>query len=360
MTINSPTTPPVPRRRRRSRSFPWFFLGLLVVSGVSFWQSWAWWRWAIAPQGNTSQLIQVQIPAGTSTRQIGQDLESLGLIQSRQAWQLWSLWLKVTEPQGSFKAGTYQLGVNQDLPAIARKIWQGEVVQTTVTIPEGWSLRQMADYFASLGLFSAEEFLEASKKIPTDKFSWLPANIPYLEGYLYPDTYFLSSTEPKPEDVINQMLERFETVALPLYKNAKAPLNLSLNDWVTLASIVEKEAVIAKERPLIAGVFVNRLQRGMKLETDPTVEYALNIRQTKEEPLTLQQIKTPSPYNTYLNTGLPPTAIAAPGLNSLQAVLQPEKTDYIFFVANYDGTHVFSKTLKEHEAATQQIRKNQP
>lgn len=343
-------------RRRRPRRFPWFLLFLLTVSGVGFWQGWAWWRWAISPQSLTNQPVQVQIPAGTSAQQIGRDLEELGLIHSRKAWKIWSVWLRLSDRGGSFKAGTYQLDLKTELPAIAATIWQGDVVQTSVTIPEGWSLRQMADHFESLGLFSAEEFLAATKKIPTDKFAWLPPNIPYLEGFLYPDTYFLNSTEPKPEDIIVQMLERFETVALPLYKNAKVPLNLSLNEWVTLGSIVEKEAVIPAERTTIAGVFINRLQRGMKLETDPTVEYALNIRQTKEKPLTLQQVQTPSPYNTYLNTGLPPTAIAAPGLESLKATLNPAQTDFLFFVAKYDGTHVFSKTLKEHEAATKQIR----
>jgi len=111
------------------------------------------------------------------------------------------------------------------------------------------------------------------------------------------------------------------------------------------------------ERPRIAGVFVRRLRLGMKLESDPTVEYGLNIQQTPDQPLTLNQVRTPSPYNTYLNRGLPPTPIASPGLASLKATLAPENTEYIFFVARYDGTHVFSRTLAEHEAAVVAIRK---
>ncbi len=126
---------------------------------------------------------------------------------------------------------------------------------------------------------------------------------------------------------------------------------------MTLASIVEKEAVVGSERPLIAGVFFSRLQKGMRLESDPTVEYALGIRQTADQPLTFAQVKTVSPYNTYLNPGLPPGPIASPGLASLKATLAPEKTDYLFFVARYDGTHVFSRTLQEHEAAVTKIRK---
>jgi len=360
MTTNSDTTSTKKARRRRSRRLPLFFFCLVVVSGVSFWQSMSWWRWVISPVTGESQAVQLQIPEGTSTEQIGADLESVGLIRSQKAWKLWSTWLRLSDAKGSFKAGTYQLDFNQTLPAIATTIWQGDVVQSSLTIPEGWSLQQMADYFEAQGLFSAEEFLEAAQNIPTTEFSWLPADIPYLEGFLYPDTYFIPADAPSPDQIIAQMLQRFQDVALPLYEEATVPLDLTLNEWVTLASIVEKEAVVPEERETIAGVFINRLQRGMRLETDPTVEYALNIRQTKEKPLTLQQVRTPSPYNTYLNTGLPPTAIAAPGIASLKATLSPEDTDFLFFVAKYDGTHVFSKTLAEHEAATEAIRASIP
>ena len=120
--------------------------------------------------------------------------------------------------------------------------------------------------------------------------------------------------------------------------------------------MVEKEAVVPQERTLIAGVFTNRLQKGQRLESDPTVEYGLNIRQTADKPLTLKQVRTPNPYNTYMNAGLPPTAIAAPGKASLEATLNPDSTDYFFFVARYDGTHVFSRSLAEHERAQGQIR----
>ena len=290
-------------------------------------------------------------------KQIGADLYDVGLIRSKKAWKLWSLWLKISGNDGSFKAGTYQFNFQDSLPTIATKIWTGEVVQTSTIIPEGWSLNQMAEYFENNGLFSAEAFLQAVKDdIPYDKFAWLPPNLPHLEGYLYPDTYFLTSNSPEPGEIIDQMLSRFEEVALPIYQNAEVPLDLTLREWVTLASIVEKEAVVAEERETIAGVFVSRLQRGMKLDTDPTVEYALSIRQTKEKPLTFEQIEVDSPYNTYRYTGLPPTAIASPGLASLKATLNPAETDYLFFVARYDGTHVFSKTLAEHEAATREIR----
>ncbi|MBW4650657.1 MAG: endolytic transglycosylase MltG [Kastovskya adunca ATA6-11-RM4] len=340
-----------------------YYLAILpVVVGICAWQSWAWWSWAKAPVAETQAnsavepIVQIQIPPGTPTQQIGKDLQASGVIRSAEAWKLWAYWMQLRDRQGGFKAGTYKLSLNQPLPAIADKIWTGEVTQLAFTIPEGWSLTQMATYFESLGYFSAQEFLNAASQIPEDKYPWLPKGLPHLEGYLYPDTYQLPSDRVTPELVITQMLNQFEQVALPLYQQGQNQTNLTFPQWVTLASIVEKEAVIPTERNTIAGVFSSRLRRGMRLETDPTVEYGLGIRQTADQPLTYNQVRTPSAYNTYLNPGLPPTPIASPGLASLKATLSPENTDYLFFVARYDGTHVFSKTLEEHEAARNAIR----
>ncbi|MGB0561417.1 MAG: endolytic transglycosylase MltG, partial [Spirulinaceae cyanobacterium] len=150
--------------------------------------------------------------------------------------------------------------------------------------------------------------------------------------------------------------------ALPPFEqhNAEAETPLPLLDWVTLASLVEKEAAVDEERATIAGVFFNRLERDMKLEADPTVEYAFGLTQTPDQPLTLEQVQQPSPYNTYVNTGLPPGPIASPSLKSLNAVLEPEATDYLYFVARYDGTHAFSTTQAEHEAAKTEIQNSAP
>ncbi|MGB7443498.1 MAG: endolytic transglycosylase MltG [Coleofasciculaceae cyanobacterium] len=343
----------------------WFYyIALLpIVLGVSLWQGWAWWSWAQAPpdldsspNSEVEKAVQIEIPPGTAAQQIGQDLEAAGLIRSYNAWKLWTHWMNLQDRQGGFKAGTYQISPTQSLPEIADKIWTGQVMQLTFTIPEGWSLQQMATYFESLGYFNAQEFTRAASQIPSDQFPWLPDDLPHLEGYLFPDTYQLPSDRVTPQLVIQQMLQRFEQAALPLYQQAKDQTDLSLSEWVTFSSIVEKEAVIAEERPLIAGVFAQRRKRGMRLETDPTVEYGLGIRQTADQPLTYEQVRTPSPYNTYLNPGLPPTPIASPGLASLKATLNPESTDYLFFVARYDGSHVFSKTLAEHEASKRDIR----
>jgi UPF0755 protein len=349
---------------RSISNWSYYLLLLPITLGVCAWQGWAWWSWVQSPPvlGNTSKstvekAVQIQIPPGTGAQQIGHDLEAAGLIRSAYAWRLWTYWMRFQEREGGYKAGTYKLSPTQPLPVIAEKIWTGEVMQLSFTIPEGWSLQQMATYFESLGYFKAQDFLTAATQIPKDQFPWLPNGLPHLEGYLYPDTYQLGSDRISPQSVIQQMLRRFEQVALPIYQQGQKQTKLNLDQWVTLASIVEKEAVIPAERPRIAGVFTTRLRRGMKLETDPTVEYGLGIRQTVEQPLTFAQVRTPSPYNTYLNPGLPPTPIASPGLASFKAALYPENTDYLFFVARYDGTHVFSKTLEAHEAAKAAIGK---
>lgn len=339
-----------------------FYLLLLPAAlGIAGWQGWSWWTWATAPVATESVsttgndlTVRIRIPEGTSSQQIGHDLEASGLIRSSTAWDLWTRWRLLRDPHGSFRAGTYELAPDQPMATIANQIWSGQILQQSFTIPEGWSRQQMADAFEAKGYFPAAAFMVASEQIPRDRYPWLPESIPHLEGFLYPDTYQLPSEQISPEIVIQLMLDRFEQVALPLYQAQSS--GITLLAWVTLASIVEKEAVVADERALIAGVFTNRLQQDIPLGADPTVEYGLGIRQTKENPLTLDQVNTPSPYNTYLNPGLPPTPIASPGIASLEATLKPADTDYLYFVARYDGTHIFSQTLAEHEAAQAMIR----
>ena len=318
---------------------------------------WLGWKSLTAPVTAQSgdKKVQFTVEPGISGNQIGAELEAAGLVKSLNGWKLWTKLKQASDSDGGFKAGTYELSPSESLSDIAAKIWDGEIMQLSFTIPEGWSTVQMGEYFADRGYFSAAEFETAVKEIPSEQYPWLPQDLPILEGFLYPDTYKISSDlSNNPRTIINTMLDRFEKIALPVYEAAQP--DMSLLDWVSLSSIVEKEAVVGSERQLIAGVFTARLEQGMRLESDPTVEYGLGIRQTADQPLTYTQVGTPSPYNTYLNTGLTPTPIASPGIASLKATLNPDSTDYLFFVARYDGTHVFSKTLSEHEAATREIR----
>ncbi|MGL5874071.1 MAG: endolytic transglycosylase MltG [Xenococcaceae cyanobacterium] len=345
---------------------PWLPLLTIVLAagGLGLGGVWFWWQGATAPAlvqkqnaNEKDKQIKFVVSSGSSGYQIGQKLATEGLIRSFDAWKLWTIWQQKKDSSGGFKSGTYLISANDSLPAIASKIWRGEVMQASFTIPEGWSIKQMAEYFQSLDFFSADEFIKATKQIPKQKYPWLPDNLTTLEGYLYPDTYKISSDRlSNPQEIVNVMLDRFAKVALPVYDRAKSQTKFSLSEWVTLASIVEKEAVVPPERQIISGVFQKRLSVGMALQSDPTVEYGLGIKQTKDQPLTFKQVATPSPYNTYINPGLTPTPIASPGLASLEATLNPEKTDYLYFVARYDGTHVFSKTLAEHQAATKKIQ----
>lgn len=333
-----------------------------LVGGVGG-GGWYWWQSAIAPVQSSAQpsdkLLQVNIPKGASANEIGRILEEAGLIRSITAWKVWARWQGLWDSASGFHAGTYQLSPQASMPDIAQAIWSGQVQQVSFTVPEGWSQKQIANYFEKLGWFSAQEFLEATQNIPRDRYPWLPEDIPFLEGFLFPNTYQISVDQRTPKAVIGVMLDHFQDSALPIYENRTGFMDLSLNDWVTLASIVEKEAVVAEERSLIAGVFWNRLRDNITLGSDPTVEYGLGITQTPDQPLTYAQVETPSPYNTYINAGLTPTPIASPGLASLKATLSPEKTDFLYFVARYDGTHVFSRTLTEHLRAQARIRDQQ-
>jgi UPF0755 protein len=349
--------------KKKSKST--YILGIVaLVLSLGVWQGCSWWQGANSPvlsdraATNKTEPIKFTVTSGMAGGQIGNKLVEAGLIKSLNAWKIWTWRQQKQDKEGGFKAGTYLLSPQDDLPTIATKIWRGEIMQTNFTIPEGWSIAQMGKYFESIDYFSAADFIAATKKIPRDKYPWLPENVPHLEGFLYPDTYQVSSDLiSDPNAIIRVMLDRFEQIALPTYQEAQTQTNLSLLEWVALSSIVEKEAVIPQERPLIAGVFTARLKQGIRLESDPTVEYGLGIKQTADRPLTYDEIGTPSPYNTYMNAGIPPTAIASPGIASLKATLKPESTEYLFFVARYDGTHVFSKTLAEHETATRQIRR---
>ena len=235
------------------KAFKWFIVLLVPALGIGTWLGWNWWNGAISPTKH-DQVTSIQVKPGTAAQQIGQQLEEAGIIRSSQAWSLWARYLQKQEPNGGFKAGNYVIVPNQSLPVVAAQIWRGKVVELSFTIPEGWSLQQMGTYFEKQGLFSAQEFLAETRKIPKSEYPWLPANLPHLEGFLYPDTYKLNGDSVTPEIVVKQMLNQFQVVALPVYEQGKSKTNLNLLEWVTLGSIVEKEAVIPSERSRIAGV----------------------------------------------------------------------------------------------------------
>jgi UPF0755 protein len=345
-----------------------WMLALAVVPaalGIGGWQALAWWNSASAPavspetanaQTTNVQPLAVEIPDGTSATEVGDILKKAGLIRSTDAWAWWTRIQGWKNREGGFQAGSYAIAPTESLEAIAEKIWTGKIAERSFTIPEGWSATQMADYFEKQGFFSKAEFVAAAQQVPRDRYPWIPEGTANLEGYLFPDTYALPlAGQVQAQDIVNQMLDRFQEVALPIYQQAQGKTPYSLQQWVILSSIVEREAVVQSERPQIASVFAKRLRENIPLGSDPTVEYGLGIRQTADQPLTFSQVETPTPYNTYMNAGLTPTPISSPGLSSLQASVNPADTEYLYFVARYDGTHVFSKTLAEHEGAQTNI-----
>lgn len=345
------------------KKFSWLFYGAAVpvtilVTGLL---SSSWWIWASAAPSSFNAQVRLTISEGMPTQAIAKELENAGVIRSSLALRLLLQWQSLRTSQSiALRSGTYDFTANQSLQEVVSQIQTAKSTEVRFTIPEGWSTNEIAKLFEEQRFFTAKDFLAAAQRVSPKRRDWLPDDIASLEGFLFPDTYQILPSEATPDRIIDLMLDRFEQVALKAYKENQSgnpKVKISLKDWVTLASIVEKEAVIDSERRIISGVFWNRLRKNMRLESDPTVEYGLNIRQTPESPLTLEQVRTESPYNTYLNEGLPPTAIASVGLASLKATLDPAPTDYLFFVAKFDGSHIFSRTLEEHEKALQVIDK---
>lgn len=321
--------------------------GFLVLGGA-----WLSLSPAAAP-GSPTRMFSVA--SGSGVQQIGSALKDQGFIRSALAFRILA---KATGSEGKIKAGLYALTPAMSPREILRGMVQGKAEQTRVTFPEGYALRQMAQVLERQGLGSAERFLELATKPErfTDRFPWL-AELPEgatLEGFLFPDTYEYGGTQIPEEALIALMLSRFEQVGLAAYDAARSP-RLDLFRTMTLASIVELEAQSPPERPLIAGVFYNRLKARMPLGSDPTVEYALGWKQGSKG-LSFKDVKVDSPYNTYRNAGLPPGPIANPGLASLKATLNPQETSMLYFVARGDGTHVFTRTYAEHLSAQRRIR----
>ncbi len=290
----------------------------------------------------------VEIPKGASTLRIGEILEAGGLLRSPlQAW----LW-RAAHPGTKLQAGEYVFRKEQTLDAILSKVARGDVYSGQLTIPEGSSIYDIARIVEEQNLLKAEDFLAAAKDPALIKD--LDPAAPTLEGYLFPSTYRLPR-KVTAKSLCLRLTRQFREEWRSLH--ARVPPH----QIVTLASLVEKESAAPEERPRIAGLFTNRLNKGMKLECDPTVIYAALVENRFRGTIYKSDLANPSPYNTYQNSGLPPGPIASPGLESLKAALNPAQTEDIFFVAQPGATghHVFSKNLKDHNRAVEAYRRGQ-
>ena len=283
----------------------------------------------------------VFIPPGTSFKEVASLLAREGIIKSPLGFTLEAYRLGLIT---KLKAGEYELDPKDSPAEILQVLAEGRVVTHFVTIPEGYNIYEIARLLDKAGLCRKEEFFALVKDQEFLRQLGLPG--PTAEGFLFPDTYAFSRGLSC-RAIIATMVRRFWEVWEDFAPRARE-LGLDVKTVVTLASIVEKEAVLPRERPLIAGVFWNRLKRGMPLQADPTVRYATKKFYRR---LRRRDLRSRNPYNTYVYPGLPPGPIANPGRASIRAVLYPAKTSYLYFVAKGDGSHQFSRTLKEHQRA---------
>ena len=305
-------------------------VGAGVVYGVS--------THMISPVGVHEEFVAFEVPAGASVSAIAKSLEESNLIRSAQAFEIA---YKLMKP-GYLKIGEYNISGSMSVKEIIDLLASGRAVTIRVTIPEGFNLRQIAEVVEEKQVASAEEFLELTNNPPENMLADFPYDISgNLEGFLFPDTYeFVKNAGA--EAVIKTMLHQFDRRMSELLAMSS---ELSPEELVILASIVEREAQLAEDRPRIAQVFLNRLDRGMMLQSCATVQFLLP---KPKEKLTYKDIAIESPYNTYIIDGLPPGPICSPGYDALRACVEPSGEGYLYFVATTSGGHVFNYTYENH------------
>ncbi len=293
----------------------------------------------------------VEIAPGTSSRAIAETLAARGVIESPVLFLVALRWRGAT---GYLQAGEYRFDGASTVVNVIDRLVRGDVHYASVTIPEGLTLWETAALLGAGGL-GERAALEAAFSHP-DLIAALDPMARTLEGYLYPETYRFPRN-PAPEDVARILVGRFLDVFEDEGRHGRADaLGLSPREVVTLASVVEKETASEPERPVIASVFFNRLARRIPLQSDPTIIYDLKRRGVYDGDLRRSHLKTLTAYNTYMRPGLPPGPIASPGAAAIDAVIDPAKTSYLYFVSKNDGSHQFSASLREHNAA---VRKYQ-
>jgi UPF0755 protein len=304
------------------------------------------------PPGDDPTTITFIVEVGETAASIGTRLEELGLISDAT---LFRRFLQYHGLDASLEAGEYQLRRNMTMREVAEALQHSRLQEVIITIPEGWRAEQIADLVTTENIMDGSIFLAAVRQgvaIEHPLLADRPAGVGF-EGYLFPDTYRLPA-QATPEDLLTRMLDNMQG-RLPLgWEGMASAQGFTFYEVLTVASIVEREAVVPEERPTIASVYLNRLSQGMYLQADPTVQYAMGYQpetgQWWKTPVTLEEYQNVnSPYNTYLNPDLPPGPICSPGADSIVAVLQPAQTSYLFFVARGDGSHVFTETYEEHQ-----------
>lgn len=291
---------------------------------------------------NNTELITIVIPTGAATSEIANILVEADLIKDPRVFKIQSM---VEGYDGWYKAGQYTLSQSMSLEEIMKTIFEGKASTTRFTIPEGYDIKRTTQKLAEEGLIDPLVFAE---EIENGAFDYefvknAPAGPNRLEGYLFPETYEIF-TNANEHDIIDRMLYQFSKVFTEESYARAEELGMTINEVITLASIIEREARVQKDRPVISSVFHNRLAIGMPLQSCATVQYILG----EQKPvLSTKDTKIESPYNTYIINGLPPGPICSPGKDSIHAALYPTDTNYLYFLAKGDGSHVFAETYDQ-------------
>jgi UPF0755 protein len=293
----------------------------------------------------------VTVTNGMTANEIGQLLYEHGIIKNVILFRVIA---KTEHMDSNFQAGEYVFSSDMPVKKIIAILAKGETTNQQITIPEGFTTNQIASLIEEKHLGSSEQFKKSARNFAPYDYMILKDGTTYRpEGYLFPDTYRIPKGATE-EQILSMMTKQFDQSFTPSMRERAHELGLSIQEVVTLASLVEKEAQLERDRPVIAGVFLNRLQQGMPLQSCATIQYILGF--PKEE-LSVADTEIPSPYNTYQNKGLPPGPIANPGLAAINAVLYPKSSEYLYFVADKQGAHHFSKTYEEHLATIEAVRK---
>ena len=318
--------------RKKKRSSARILLAgvFLAVAAAAAWL-------VLTPFGPTTDRF-VDIAQGSSTARIGRDLEAAGIVRSRFAFVLVRL-----VKRGTLKAGVYRFNHPASVPGVYDRIERGDVYTISVTIPEGANIFDIADRLQAAGIGTRRQFLLAAVE-QVGLVKDLDPQAKSLEGYLFPDTYrfFFNATDVQ---VAATMVHRFRTVAEEL------GLKENIHRTVTIASLVERETAVGSERPTVASVFENRIEKNMPLMSDPSVIYGLELDGKWRGAIHASDLTFDTAYNTYVHTGLPPGPVANPGISALRAAMHPAKTDYLYFVAagaNPQGKSLFATTLAQH------------
>ncbi len=286
--------------------------------------------------------VTVLFPTGTSTKQIFERLEKEGVVHDAR---LAEIYYRVYRSGTRLQAGEYQFDRPTPMDEIINRMGKGEVVQYPIVVPEGLTEDETFELFWSRGIGGPEAFKQALTE--TELLPGLTSGVNDLEGFLFPETYLVTrSTSAR--QIVDRMVAQFRRNFTPELRDKAKAMGFTPRQAVTLASIIEKESAIKSEGPLIAAVYWNRLKKNMRLQADPTVSYALKRDGGWTGMLHRSDYTYQSPYNTYMNDGLPPGPICNPGLSAMKAAVSPAKVDYLYFVADTTGGHTFTRTYEEH------------